>query len=206
MSDYSFLKSGFSNLKEPAKITENEKENIELMLSLFTSNALINASKYVKLCNRHTITKTDISYGLKYEVFEFLNREDINEGLAEIRKDYENLKLEDYDVSDTESCEDYESDTENGTHPNEEYNKSLNTGLEDFIVPDNETEPFKRINENSIDNENKDFVAKFHNYNDTWDDWVPQTPLENILKRSLSTLFSVVKNFKLESTLITPPE
>ena len=31
------------------------------------------------------LTKTDILYGLQYEVFEFLQREDLTQGLNEIR-------------------------------------------------------------------------------------------------------------------------
>ena len=96
MSDYSFLKSGFSNLVEPVK-NETERENIEIMLGLFTSNALINASRYVQYCGRNAVTKSDILYGLQYEVFEFLKRSDLNEGLDEIRNDYEKLKLEEKD-------------------------------------------------------------------------------------------------------------
>ena len=72
MSDYSFLKTGFSNLVEPVKVSEKEREDIEIMLGLFTSNALINASKYVQYCGRNAVTKTDILYGLQYEVFESL--------------------------------------------------------------------------------------------------------------------------------------
>ena len=98
MSDYSFLKTGFSNLVEQVKITDKDREDIEIMLGLFTSNALINASKYVQYCGRNAVTKTDILYGLQYEVFEFLHRSDLNEGLIEIREDYKKLRLEEYEM------------------------------------------------------------------------------------------------------------
>ena len=184
MSDYSFLKSGFSTLIEPVKITEKEKENIEIMLGLFTSNALINASKYVKICNRNSITKTDIAYGLKYEVFEFINREDINQGLEEIRKDYENLKLEDYELDD----EDFDSEEDENIQLENHSEKHTNTGLEDYIIPDSEVQPFNRIEESQVDIDNKEFVTKFHNYTDTWNEWIPQTHLEEILKNAINKI------------------
>ncbi len=70
MSDYSFMKTGQSNFIEEKKLSEKEIENIEILLSLFTSNALINASKYVKYSNRNGITSTDILYGLNYTFFD----------------------------------------------------------------------------------------------------------------------------------------
>jgi hypothetical protein len=186
MSDYSFLKSGFSNLVEPVKMNETERENIEIMLGLFTSNALINASKYVQYCGRNAVTKSDILYGLQYEVFEFLERSDLNEGLDEIRKDYEKLKSEEseYDEDD-EDGEDYEDDDEDG----EDVELNIaNTELGDLIIPDVEVQDFKRISNDNINDENRVFVEKLHNYNDTWEEWQPETDLEIILKNAIDKI------------------
>ena len=60
MTDYSFMKTGHSNVKSPEKISEKNKEEIEEILCLFTNNALLNAVKYVELCKRNGITKQDI--------------------------------------------------------------------------------------------------------------------------------------------------
>ena len=97
MSDYSFLRTGFSNLVEPTKISNDEREDIEIMLGLFTSNAIINASKYAEMCKRNAVTKTDMLYGLQYEVFEFLQRPDLEEGLREIKEEYEQMNEDDDD-------------------------------------------------------------------------------------------------------------
>ena len=192
MSDYSFLKTGFSNLVEPVKISEKEREDIEIMLGLFTSNALINASKYVHYCGRNAVTKTDITYGLQYEVFEFLQRNDLSEGLDEIRQDYERLKLEEYEVDDDDEDEEYEENDE--TEYLDYYNiqeEDFNLGkteLGEFIMPDEEIQEFSRISDENINNENREFVEKIHNYNDTWSSWTPQTELEIILKNAINKI------------------
>ncbi len=180
MSDYSFLRTGFSNLVEPKKkISDEERENIEIMLGLFTSNALINASKYAEMCNRNAVTKTDMLYGLQYEVFEFLQRPDLDEGLREIREEYEQMN-EEY------SEEEY-SEEESNTNESDPLDLN-NTELGEIIVPDEETTEFSRIDENLINDDNKEFVEKMHNYNDTWDTWTPQTDLEVILKNAIDKI------------------
>lgn len=183
MSDYSFLRTGFSNLVEPTKITDKEREDIEIMLGLFTSNALINASKYVQYCGRNAVTKTDILYGLQYEVFEFLQRSDLSEGLDEIRADYERLRLEEYEMGD-ENEDEEESDGDYDNIDQGELNLE-NTELGEMIIPDQEVEDFQRISEERIDDENREFVDKLHHYNDTWSTWQPQTDLEVILKNAI---------------------
>ena len=184
MSDYSFLRTGFSNLAEPKKkISDEERENIEIMLGLFTSNALINASKYTEMCNRNTVTKTDMLYGLQYEVFEFLQRPDLEKGLREIREEYEQMNEE---YSEEEYSEE-EVEEESNTNENDplDLNKSE---LGDLIVSDEDTPDFSRIADNLINDDNKEFVEKMHNYNDTWDTWTPQTDLEVILKNAIDKI------------------
>ena len=91
MSDYSFMKSGF-NSEGSAMANPFEgfsEEDIQILLSLFVSNAMINAAKYSKLAGRNGVTKTDVEYGLKYEVFEFFQRDDLIQGYEEIKKDME---------------------------------------------------------------------------------------------------------------------
>tara|TARA_B100000035_G_C20799432_1_gene464800 strand:+ start:156 stop:644 length:489 start_codon:yes stop_codon:yes gene_type:complete len=159
MSDYSFMKAGRNTTNHSQSISESDKESIEVLLALFISNSMINASNYVKYCNRNGITQTDIIYGLKYEVFEFCNRNTLTEDIKSMTDDYENEK-------NSEECLD----------------------LDDFIVDDNEIEPFKRISLEQINDENKDFINKMHNYYDLWETWNPQTQLEQILKSSIDKI------------------
>ena len=156
------------------------------MLALFTSNALINAAKYVEHCGRNGVTQMDVLYGLIYEVFEFLNRRDLNEGMEEIREEY--YKMYEFSEEDDES--------EDEDDKNYEYQESENTNiaerdfgeLNNMIVPDNEIENFKRIAEEKITSENREFVEKIHRYYDNWDSWNPETPLQISLRDAINKI------------------
>ena len=56
----------------------------------------------------NNVTKTDILWFV-HEVFEFC-KEDLSEGLDEIRADYERLRLEEYEMGDEDEEEEEESD------------------------------------------------------------------------------------------------
>ena len=160
-SDYSFMKAGRSTLIEPPKLSDSELESIEVLLSLFISNAMINSSNYVKYCGRNGVSTTDLVYGLRYEVFEFFSRPNLNNDIAQMTEDYRDML-------------DNESDDEKGE--------------DDIVIPDDEVEKFKRINADNINEENKLFIEKFHNYYDIWDSWEPNTPLEIILKTGIDKI------------------
>ena len=165
MSDYSFMKSGLGSVDNSNKV-DIDLENVEVLLSMFITNAIGNASKYVKMCGRNGVTKTDIAYGLKYEVFEFIKRKDIMDEFTKEKEEYQELYKGDYDSEE----EDEESDDDS------------------MIVPDDEVEEFKRIPGDKINEDNKDFVEKMHSYYDTWDNWVPDTPLNTILKNAIDKI------------------
>ena len=159
MSDYSFMKTGFNNVISPNQPSPEEIREIEAMLALFISNSTVNAARYVELSNRQDITKEDIVYGLRYEVFEFLNNDNLVEKINNMN-----------DELDEECDEDEEGEEENS-----------------MILDDEDVQPFTRIN--NLDNftqEDQVFVNKMNNYFDGWDDWVPETPLLNILKNAIN--------------------
>ena len=158
MSDYSFMKTGFNNLVEPPKLSDEEMRNIEAMLALFMTNAVKDALTYAELSNRNHVTKEDIRYGLRYEVFEFLNTENLIDKVNDM-----NDELDEMD----EDEDDYED-------------------LDDVIVNDQDLVPFKRIDDTSnLDGEELDFVNKMNNYYDNWDNWIPDTPMLQILKNAI---------------------
>ena len=157
MSDYSFMKSGFDNTVSE-KPLDIDLKNIEILLSLFIGNAIQNASKYIKICKRTGITKDDIVHGLRYEVFEFINRKSLNDDIQQAMDDYSNW----------ESDEDDEHFLE-----------------DECIVDDCDIEPFSRVLETDILEKDDEFVKKFHNYYDNWNQWVPDTPMNKILKNAI---------------------
>ena len=164
MSDYSFMKSGLGNSSESKpSLNIYDIENIEILLSLFISNAITTASKYVTYCGRNGISKLDIQYALKYEVFEFLNRSTMLDDIKQATEDY-NQYIESLDNSDEEDEDDAEVNS---------------------IIPDDEVDEFKRIDLSLIDDDNKEFIDNLHNHYDNWDSWIPDTPLNKILKNAI---------------------
>jgi hypothetical protein len=164
MSDYSFMQSGLGNSSESKpSLSTDDIENIEILLSLFISNAITTASKYVTHCGRNGVSKEDIQYALKYEVFEFLNRSTMLDDIKQATEDY-NQYIESLDSSDEEAEDDE---------------------LDGIIIPDEEVDEFKRIDLSLIDDDNKAFIDKIHTHYDNWDSWIPDTPLNIILKNAI---------------------
>ena len=173
-TDYSFMKSGFSLTKEKkSKDSSNDQlDNIMSMLTMFSSNAVVNAGRYVELCNRNGITEQDMKNGLIYEVFEFTKRPNFKEEM-------ENIKEEIKNESDDEEEEEEEEEEENN-------NKEIN---ENLIIKDEDIMSFSRIeNVNDLESEDKEFVIKYHNYIDNWEDWKPTNIIENLMKKSINKI------------------
>ena len=157
MEDYSFMKTGFTNV-ENSNQTNQVNDNLFNILELFTSNSIKNSARFVELCNRNGITAQDMKYGIIYEVFEFFNRNSNMDDLKIIEELQNN-----HDDSDDE---------------------------QEYILPDDELEEFKKININDIENQDdKEFVEKLYNYYNNWDTWEPKTPIEKILKKSINKFY-----------------
>ena len=173
MSDYSFMKSGLGSGAETSKpsLSSEDIENIEILLSLFISNAISNASKYVTHCGRNGVSKIDINYALKYEVFEFLNNKNINDDIQKATEDY-HAYLEELDE---ESDDSEDADAASSTDAA-------------FIIPDEEVDEFARIDSSLICDSNREFIEKFHKHYDNWDSWEPESPLDKILKNSIDKI------------------
>jgi histone H3/H4 len=173
MSDYSFMKSGLGSGAEPSKpsLSSEDIENIEILLSLFISNAISNASKYVTHCGRNGVSKIDINYALKYEVFEFLNNKNINDDIQKATEDY-HAYLEELDEEESHDSEDDATSSADAT----------------FIIPDDEVDEFARIDSSLICDSNREFIEKFHKHYDKWDSWIPESPLDKILKNAINKI------------------
>ena len=159
-NDYSFMKTGFNPVRQEPKLDEMDDMYIASLLTLFTSNSIVNASDYSDLCGRNGVTKEDMRYGLIFEVFEFLNNPNLVNDLKEVEKQLE------YEYSDDE---DEDEDIDN-------------------IFNDKNMDEFTRIDYDKIDgleDEEIEFVNKMHKYYDEWYDWVPKNELEIILKNAI---------------------
>ena len=47
------------------------------VIGVFSKNAITKATRHVKLCGRNGVTRKDMEYALKYEVFDFLGNPDV---------------------------------------------------------------------------------------------------------------------------------
>jgi hypothetical protein len=163
------MKSGFGSASESVKkpLSGADIEHIEILLSLFISNSISNASKYVTHCGRNGVSKEDINYALKYEVFEFLNNKNINADIKQATEDYHEY------LDEEESDDDDEAEAE---------------AEAEFIIPDEEVDEFKRIDPSLICDENRGFIDKYHNHFDKWNSWQPVSPLDIILKNAIDKI------------------
>ena len=178
--DYSFMKTG--NSRTPSSFNQNQLENLHTILCLFTNNSIINAAKYVEFCGRDGVTQKDVEYGLKYEVFEFLNRGNLEKELEEMRNEIEtfdeNIKLKSQDNVDDVDLDKQDDDEEDDN-------------LDELIVSDDEIDNFSRFLDENFSKltESHDivFIEKMHKHYDNWSSWDPETPLEKILKNAIDT-------------------
>ena len=161
--DYTFMKTGHSVSSNENNLTDEQEKNILSMITMFSSNAVINASKYVKLCNRNGITSQDMKNGLIFEVFEFTKRENFKDELEKTKKEYY-----DDDASDNE-WEDVDENEQN-------------------ILSDEELNPYSRLSLDSVDESDKDFITKYHNYIDSWETWIPSNSIEKIMRDAINNI------------------
>lgn len=165
--DYSFMKTGFTPLKENNSSQESVNTIYDI-IKIFTSNALDHSSEYVRICNRNTITQEDMRMGLINELFDFIER---NSNDLQHIENIEKIYKKETDLYYLQITDEIDSD--------EDYHETADSDNE----PDN---LFKRADKNSIKNSDDRFFAeKMHNYVDRYPEWVPQNNIEQILKNAI---------------------
>ncbi len=163
--DYTFMKTGHSVSSHENNLTDDQEKNILSMITMFSSNAVINASKYVKLCNRNGITSQDMKNGLIFEVFEFTKRENFKDELEKTKKEY-------YDGGDSDN----------------EWEDVDDLETEQNILSDEELNPYSRLSLDSVDELDKDFITKYHNCIDNWETWTPSNSIEKIMRDAINNI------------------
>jgi len=170
MSDYSFMKTGQTASQPEGTISLELLEEINILMSLFITRGLRHAHKYMELCERHVITKSDISMGMKREIMTFIKDPKLQEKFNEHKEEYIN---EIYN----------EEDEEEGT-------------IAKLTIPDSEIQEevanWRRLTKSEIlklNNEDKEFVRLMHNMTDHWEKWKPSNPFEEILQNNIIKYF-----------------
>lgn len=204
-SNYGFMQSG-GGAATSSGINFDENE-LRQLLGLFISNAIINASRYVKICNRNGVTKQDINLGMKYEIREFFSRTTLSNDFEEIKKDYEDMLneeplkfkveyvdtrtgiIEESSVFDTEeAAEDFICNLEEDEHFVDFTIVEITDSdlmMENMVVEDKEIQEFSKATTDNLreaSQEERQFVSKIHRYENEWDSWEPETPILSILK------------------------
>ena len=181
MSDYSFMQSGLTGDYNP--MASFNTEDLILLLGVFAKNAIIKASRHVKLCGRNGVTKKDMEYALKYEVFDFLDNPDVFAEISRIRNAIQEEELED-DDEEYESEEELE-ETEEETGIAEELTDAI---IGDNVVPDDEIQEYTEISPETVSIEDQEFLRNFYRYAETWNTWEPNGPIESALHGAINRI------------------
>ena len=176
MTDYSFMQSGLTGDYNP--MASFNTEDLILLLGVFAKNAIIKASRHVNLCGRNGVTKKDMEYALKYEVFDFLDNPDVFAEISRIRNAIQEEELED---------EEYESeeDPEEETGIAEELTDAI---IGDNVVPDDEIQEYTEISPETASIEDQEFLRNFYRYAETWNTWEPNGPIESALHGAINRI------------------
>lgn len=181
MSDYSFMQSGLTGDYNP--MASFNTEDLILLLGVFAKNAIIKASRHVKLCGRNGVTKKDMEYALKYEVFDFLDNPDVFAEISRIRNAIQEEELED-DDEEYESEEELE-ETEEETGIAEELTDAI---IGDNVVPDDEIQEYTEISPETVSIEDQEFIRNYYRYAETWNTWEPNGPIESALHGAINRI------------------
>ena len=107
--DYTFMKTGYSITgDERRQLTEEQVRNIEAMILVFTANAIETSFLYVDHSTRNGVTCGDINLALKYEVFKFIDRPNIQEQINITSQILEEEEEEEEEVEEEEEEEEEE--------------------------------------------------------------------------------------------------
>jgi len=157
--DYSFMKSGF-NILENNSNNEDLLLNISSIVTAFTEKAVQTSYIYTEHSKRNTITKKDIKLCLMIETFLFLKRADLTESVEKWKDIIKNdIELEDNQSEDQ---------------------------LVDGQLEDNQSEEDQLVEDPFNYSEcTCELCKKINDIEKLWSKWVPITPIECILKKTI---------------------
>ena len=188
MSDYSFMQSGLTGDYNP--MASISPQDLILLLGVFSKNAIAKASRHVKLCGRNGVTKKDMEYALKYEVFDFLGNPDVFEEINRIKNAIQSEieqeeELEEEELDEDEELEDEELEDEEETGIAEGLTDAI---VGDNVVPDTEIQEYSQIDPETVNVQDREFLRNYYRYAETWDTWQPETPMEATLYSAINRI------------------
>lgn len=177
MSDYSFMKTGQDSPEGTINIELLEEINI--LISFITSNAMIRASEYVAISNRDVITKHDFIMGMKYEAFTLMNNPNFQEQLNQYKEEY-------FSEVYGESGESEEEEEE----VMEENSEQIVEGCT-IVNDESQIKEFTRISPeecDSLSQKEKKFIQNMHQFSDHWKEFHPSNQFQKSIKRAVDMI------------------
>lgn len=110
--DYSFMKTGFNNVKKSDDDPEETEKNTLAIIVSYTEGAMRTAAKYVSHGDRRVVTPEDLKRAMMLEMFFFRNRDDALERAMKTKEELFNENDEKEDDSLDEEDEFMDEDDE----------------------------------------------------------------------------------------------
>jgi hypothetical protein len=150
------MKTGFNLVTEEDNEVQEMVASSTSMFLVLLEDAMESAGNYAKASGRNTVTATDMKYALRYHA----------RNTHHIQNMSDRSKLA---MSDFNECMDSQSDTSDSGESDD-----------DLVVPEEEVEPFKRAPDTYSEH-----IAHINYFYDTWDEWIPETTAECLLKNTI---------------------
>lgn len=166
MSDYSFLKTGFSMENEQSELDETTLNMIHVLLKIFQEDSLITAAKYTIGCGRKVVSAKDVQKALMFQAQNFFDQ---GCSLEERFNQYINDMSE--EEGEEEEGEEEEGEEEEGEEEEEE-----------------EGEEEEGEGEKEEKEECKKVVGILNDIYEKWDAWQPVDPIQILIKKSIDNV------------------
>lgn len=161
------MQTGFSRGVHNETVSEEFLKRIKGIMLHFMERAVIMGSEYAVAAGRDIVTSTDIMYALQYQARTYLDHVANTPDIESVFDKYSEEVEEDSEDSEEDSEEEESSDSE-----------------EEEVEDSEEEEEFTRC-ENPTD----PVMADMNRYHDTWDDWKPDNPFQQLLKNAVDHAF-----------------
>lgn len=160
------MQTGFSREVRNETVSEEFLKRIKGIMLHFMERAVIMGSEYAVAAGRDIVTSTDIMYALQYQARTYLDHVANTPDIETVFDKYSEEVEEESSDSEEES-----SDSEEVEDSEEE---SSEVEEEEFTRCENPTDPV---------------MADMNRYHDTWDDWKPDNPFQQLLKNAVDHAF-----------------
>jgi hypothetical protein len=212
MNDFTFMRSGISDLQNDDNFEENMMKKTKAILTLVIESSIDTAVNIMRACQRSVVTEHDMKLALMYEAMKFWERDGLDERFARamevVQADTSVSEIVENSISLSDpQCEnsEYESDQEDDTDSEgveSEQNEESGDVEEEGVSDDGEENKSAKEDDTSIlsareliqmdeyqniSSESKyvSFMASLKGVAMGWDDWNPEDPVKAMMKRAI---------------------